>query len=235
MGYSSANPVATGDGVVFTEMQTKKYEAILLENATFREITMSGDVLSVAGGGKTPLVYSELTGRRSFITSLPIEPLGAANETLTEGQEPALSANGKWLAFIREEHGQGSAWLLATDSKDARLMVLPNNYHVLEVTVTSEGDVIAAAGRTSDPHLFLVRHRTGEVVELNEFPHPARYPSVSPDGDRLAFSRREHGFWHLLIREVSTGREQQLTHASCNAVSPSWENSSTLLYVTDCG
>jgi hypothetical protein len=51
----------------------------------------------------------------------------------------------------------------------------------------------------------------------------------------LAFSRREHGFWHLLIREFATGREQQLTHASCNAVSPSWENSSTLLYATDCG
>ena len=114
-------------------------------------------------------------------------------------------------------------------------MVLPNTYHVLEATVTSDGDVIAAAGRTSDPHLLLVRHRTGEVVELTEFPHPARYPSVSPDGERLAFSRREHGFWHLVIREFTTGREQQLTHASCNAVSPSWEDSSTLLYATDCG
>ena len=114
-------------------------------------------------------------------------------------------------------------------------MVLPTTYHVLGVSVTSDGDVIAAAGRVSDPHLFLVRHRTGEVVELTEFPHPARYPSVSPDGRRLAFSRREHGFWHLLIREFATGREQQLTHASCNAVSPAWENSSTLLYATDCG
>ena len=114
-------------------------------------------------------------------------------------------------------------------------MVLPSTYHALEVSVTSDGDVIAAAGRTSDPHLFLVRHRTGEVVELTEIPHPARYPSVSPDGKRLAFSRREHGFWHLVVREFASGGEQQLTHASCNAVSPSWENAETLLYATDCG
>ena len=234
-GYRSANPVSIGDGVAFTEMQPRKYGAVLLEEGTFRDIPMSGDVLSIAGARTIPVLYSELTGHQSFVTRLPIEEPGSAIETLTEGQDPALSANGKWLAFIREEHGQGSAWLLVTDSKDVPLMVLPNTYHVLGVSVTSEGDVIAAAGRTSDPHLFLVRHRTGEVVELTEFLHPARYPSVSPDGKRLAFSRREHGFWHLLIREFATGREQQLTHASCNAVSPSWENSSTLLYATDCG
>jgi dipeptidyl aminopeptidase/acylaminoacyl peptidase len=216
-------------------MQPKKYGAVLLKEATFRDIPMLGDALSIAGARTITALYSELTGHQSFITRLPIEEPGSAIEALTEGQEPALSANGKWLAFVREEHGQSSGWLLATDSKNVSLMVLPGTYHVLDLSVTSEGDVIAAAGRTSDPHLFLVRHRTGEVVELTEFPHPARYPSVSPDGERLAFSRRDHGFWHLLIREFATGREQQLTHASCNAVSPSWENSSTLLYATDCG
>jgi hypothetical protein len=234
-GYRSANPVSVGEGMAFTEMQPRKYGGVLLKKGTFRDIPMSGDVLSIAGAGTIPVLYSELTGHQSFITRLPIEEPASAIETLTEGHDPALSANGKWLGFIREERGQGSAWLFATDSKDTPLMVLPNTYHVLEATVTSDGDVIAAAGRTSDPRLFLVRHRTGEVAELTEFPHPARYPSVSPDGERLAFSRREHGFWHLVIREFATGREQQLTHASCNAVSPSWENSSTLLYATDCG
>jgi hypothetical protein len=234
-GNRAANPVSTGDGVAFTEMQPRRYGAVLLKEATFRDIPMSGDALSVAGAGRIRTLYSELTGHQSFITRLPIGDSRSAIETLTEGQEAALSANGKWLAFVREDHGRGSAWLLATDTKNVPLLVLPRSDHVLDVSVTSEGDVIAAAGRTSDPHLFLVQHRTGEVAELTEFPHPARYPSVSPDGERLAFSRRDHGFWHLVIREFATGREQQLTHASCNAVSPSWEDSSTLLYATDCG
>ena len=64
---------------------------------------------------------------------------------------------------------------------------------------------------------------------------PVRYPAISPDGKRLAFSRRESGSWHLFVRELAGGREQQLTTAACNATSPSWEDANTLLYITDCG
>ena len=234
-GYRSANPVPVAGSVVFTEMQLRKYQPVLLKGAAFREIPMSGDVLSVAGAGTIPVLYSELTGHQSFIVRLPIERLGSAPEILAEGQDPALSNNGEWLAFIREDRGRSAAWLLGTNSKDAPQMVLPSAYHPLDVSVTSDGNVIAAAGRVSDPHLFLVRHSTGEVVALTEFPHAARYPSISPDGKRLAFSRRDHGSWHLVVHELATGYEQQLTDASCNAISPSWENAQTLLYATDCG
>jgi Tol biopolymer transport system component len=62
-----------------------------------------------------------------------------------------------------------------------------------------------------------------------------RYPAISPNGKMLAFSRRESGAWHLFVRELGSGREQQLTSAACNAISPSWEDARTLLYVSDCG
>ena len=234
-GYRAANPVPVPGGVVFTVMQSRKYQPVLLKEAIFHDIPMSGDVLSVAGAESTPLLYSELTGQRSFIVKLPIDRLGSAPEILAEGQDPVLSNNAEWLTFIREEQGRSTVWLLATDSKDGPVMVLPGDYHPIDVSVMSGGDVIAAAGRVSDPHLFLIKHSTGEVAALHEFPHPARYPSVSPDGKRLAYSRRDYGFWHLVVREFATGYEQQLTHASCNATSPSWENDQTLLYATDCG
>jgi hypothetical protein len=234
-GYRSANPVAIPDGVVLTEMQPRKYQPMLFKEGAFRDIPMSGDVLSVAGARTIPVLYSELTGQQSFIVRLPIERLGSAPEILAEGQDAALSNDGEWLAFIREEQGRSTVWLLATDSTDGPVMVLPSEYHPIDVSVTFGGDVITAAGLVSDPHLFLIKHSTGEVAALREFPHPARYPSISPDGKRLAFSRRDHGSWHLVVRELATGYEQQLTHASCNAISPSWENAQTLLYATDCG
>jgi len=234
-GYRSANPVAIPDGVVLTEMQPRKYQPMLFKEGAFRDIPMSGDVLSVAGAGTVPALYSELTGQQSFIVRLPIERLGSAPEILAEGQDAALSNDGEWLAFIREEQGRSTVWLLTIDSTDGPVMVLPSDYHPIDVSVTFGGDVITAAGLVSDPHLFLIKHSTGEVAALREFPHPARYPSISPDGKRLAFSRRDHGSWHLVVREFATGYEQQLTHASCNAISPSWENAQTLLYATDCG
>ncbi len=234
-GYRSANPVPVGDQVAFTEMQRGKYGAAVLAEGAVREIPLPGDVLSVSGSATGTVLYSELAGQRSVIVSLPVERPGSASETLTEGQEPSLSPNGKWLAFIREEQGRGTVWLLATDSKDLPQAVLANTYQPLDVTATDDGDVIAAAGSVSDPHLVLVKHGTHEVAVLSAFPHPARYPSISPDGKRLAFSRGDRGSWHLAVRTLATGFEQQLTHASCNAISPSWENTQTLLYATDCG
>jgi Glycosyltransferase family 87/WD40-like Beta Propeller Repeat len=234
-GYRFADPVPVGDGVAFTVMQPDKYGAALVTGEAVREIPMSGDVLSVAGSETSGLLYSELTARKSLLARVPVDQAGSTPESLTEGQEPALSANGKWLAFIREEQGRVSVWLLATDSKDAAQKVLPSTYQPLEVTVTDDGDVIAAAGTVSDPHLVIVRRGTRDVAMLSAFPHPARYPSISPDGKRLAFSRRDYGFWHLVVHRLATGDEQQLTHASCNASSPSWANAQTLLYATDCG
>jgi Glycosyltransferase family 87/WD40-like Beta Propeller Repeat len=234
-GYRFADPVPVREGVAFTVMQPANYGAALFANGAVREIPMSGDVLSIAGSEKSSLLYSELTARKSLVARVPVDRAGSTPETLTEGQEPALSPNGKWLAFIREEQGRGTVWLLATDSKDASQKVLPSTYQPLEVTVTDDGDVIAAAGRASDPHLVLVRRGTGDVTAFPAFTHPARYPSISPDGKRLAFSRRDYGFWHLVVRTLATGDEQQLTHASCNASSPAWANAQTLLYATDCG
>jgi len=234
-GYRAANPVTTADGVVFTEMEQKNYDAVRLADGAFRDIPVWGNVLAVAGAATSPALYLELTQRQSIIVRLPMDRPGSAAETLTGGQEPALSPNAKWLAFIREEQGRNAVWLSAIDSKDGPQMVLPSTYNPIDVSVTSEGDVIAAVGDVSDPHLFLVRHETQALTALPALPHPARYPSISPDGQQLAFSRRDHGSWHLVVHELATGYEQQLTHASCNAISPSWENARTLLYATDCG
>jgi hypothetical protein len=234
-GYRFANPVPVADGMAFSEMQPTKYAAVLLTRGAFEKIAMSGDALSVAGSETSSLLYSELTGRRSFVVRIPVESIRSDPQTVSEGQEPALSPNGKWLAFIREDRGRGTVWLLATDSKDGPHTVLPSSYRPLDLTVTDDGDVIAAAGDVSDPHLLLIRRGTREVAALPAFPHPARYPSISPDGQRLAFSRRDGGSWHLIVRTLATAYEEQLTHASCNAISPSWMNAQTVLYASDCG
>jgi Glycosyltransferase family 87/WD40-like Beta Propeller Repeat len=231
-GYRFANPVPLANGVAFTDMETGKYRPMLLINGVVYDVSVSGDALSVAGSPSTDRLYSELAGLRSFLVTIPS---AGVTETISEGQDPALSSNGEWLAFIREEQGSTTGWLLATDSAVAPQLVLPSTYQPLDVAVTNEGDVIAAAGKVSDPHLLLARHEMHEVTQLSEFRHPVRYPAISPDGKRLAFSRREGGSWHLFARTFATGYEQQITHAPCNAVSPSWEDNHTLLYATDCG
>jgi hypothetical protein len=231
-GYRFANPVPLASGVALTNMESGKYRPMLLTGGTAYDMQMPGDALSVAGSGSNKLLYSELAGQKSFLVRIPS---AGVSETITEGQDPALSSNGTWLAFIREERGSRTGWLLATNFPAAPQLVLPDKYQPLDVTVTDDGDVFASAGRVSDPHLLLVRHQTHEVTQLSDFRHPIRYPAISPNGTRIAFSRREGGSWHMFVRTFATGYEQQVTHTPCNAISPSWQDNHTLLYATDCG
>jgi hypothetical protein len=235
-GYRAGNPVPVAGGIAFAEMQRRGYSAVLLRDGEFRELGMPGDVLAVAGSPVSSVLYAELTGNRSFIVRVPTDRFDSAPETVSDGQDPALSPNGKWLVFIRETGEGSTAWLLPTDSTATTpQMLLAAFYHPIDVSVTSEGDVIASVGKVSNPHLVLVRRLTQQVTLLPGFPEPARYPSISPDGKRIAFSRRDHGSWHLAVRDLTNGLERQITHGSCNAISPSWQNAQSLLYATDCG
>jgi hypothetical protein len=234
-GFRFANPVPIAQGIAFTDMEGGKYSpALLTDGLTYAVSSLAGDALSVAGSPSGDALYSELSGQMSLLVKLSTQPMAAVVKTIGEGQDPTLSANGKWLAFIREEHGSRTAWLWATDSPAAPQLVLPSTYQPLDLSVTNDGDVIAAAGKVSDPRLLLVRRETQVVTWLSES-RPMRYPAISPDGARLAFSRREGGSWHLFARTLATGKEQQLTHAPCNAISPAWADNHTLLYATDCG
>jgi hypothetical protein len=233
--YMFANPVPVMDQLAYTEMRPTKYGIAFLRSGAVDEIPVPEDVLAVAGSAASSSLYSELSSRRSVIATITDNHFGSMPQVITDGQHPALSPNGKWLAIINETLGRGTVTLLATDAPDHAQVVLPSTYNSLEVTVSNDGNVIAAAGSVSDPHLLFANSRTGEITQLDPSAHPARYPSISPDGRRLAYTRRVQGSWLLFVRTLATGYDEQLTHAACNAYSPSWADIHTLLYATDCG
>jgi hypothetical protein len=234
-GYSASNPVAIGDRVVFTEMFDQKYAALSWQNGEMREIPLSTDVLSIGGNQRSPVGYFEQVTRQSSIVRLSLASSNPITEYLSEGQRPTVSSDGRWLAFIREEQGRAAVWLMDPESERTAQLIGNDARNILDVSVTSEGDLIAAVGPVSEPHLALVRRSTGMVEPLTEIAGAARYPAISHDGKRLAFSRRKWGSWQLVVRDLATGAEQQLTHTACNATVPSWEDANTLLYATDCG
>ena len=233
-GYRFANPVAVGGSVAYTEMRRNNYGVGVATGGAVNELSLSGDALSLAGSSNGTALYAELTARESLLVELPVDQRSNPI-VLTEGQEPTLSANGNWLAFIREDQGKRTAWLQGFAPRTAAQAVLPGAYQPLDLTVSNDGDVIAAAGKASNPRLLRVIRGTGEVTPLSEFSPPVRYPSISPDGQRLAYSRRDRGCWHLCVRNLATGSERKLTRGWCNALSPSWADAQTLLYATDCG
>jgi Glycosyltransferase family 87/WD40-like Beta Propeller Repeat len=237
LGYASFNPVATSRGVAAIEMVDKGYRAVMISDGRTIPMPGSGDVLSIAASAQAPFVYFELVDHVSHILRLASDRISqpdAVSEYVTEGQQPSISYDGRWLAFLRDDQGRTKIWL-SRDGREPEAVGDGQNLSILEMSVSTEGDIVAAVGGAAYPHLVLLRNSTGEAKSLEEIAGAVRYPAVSPDSGRLAFSRRESGSWHLFVRDLSTGSEQRLTDGACNATSPAWDDRNRLLYATDCG
>ena len=234
---ASFNPVATSGGVAAVAMVDQGYRAVMVSDGHTISMPAPGDVLSMAASPHSPFAYFELVNNHSQILRLPSDQVGrtdAFSEYVTEGQQPAISYDGRWLAFLRDDHGRSSIWL-SHDGGEPEAIAVGQNLSVLEMSVTTDGDIVAALGGAAYPHLVLLRYATREVSRPGEIAGAVRYPAVSPESGRVAFSRRESGSWHLFVRDLSTGIEQRLTSGACNATSPAWEGPHTLLCATDCG
>lgn len=232
--FRYADPIAaSGQTYLFTEMLTRGYVAAVLEARQVNLVPLPGDALSLAGSADSPVAYSEASTLRSAIYRLNVASRSA--NQLVHGQQPAISANGEWLAFLREEGARTSIWLLDAVSGGSPQLMYESGERIFEMALTREGDLILAKGSVISSRLFVVKRQTKKIELMADIPGSVRYPALSVGATQLAFSRRDRGSWHLMVRDLATGADRQLTDGSCNALSPTWENDETLLYATDCG
>jgi len=214
-------------------MLDTRYGAFALNDNHFRSLALDGDVLSMGGSRDDVGGYFEIASRRSSIVRLPLR-LDGSYESIADGQQPVVSADGKSLAFLREQPSEHTLWLCATDYKREPGAILRTTEPILEFTLADSRDLIVAIGPAGNPRLVRV-HEAGALMEPLPIRGPARYPALSPDGSRLAFSRRKGGSWQLVVRDLGTGVERPLTDSMCNATQAFWEGDDSLLYATDCG
>jgi Tol biopolymer transport system component len=156
----------------------------------------------------------------------------------SDAESPAISADGKYVAFIREIEGRGALWIATLDRR-GKLESGPNRilgqpYDVRDVTFASSGWMMFAArvnGRISifnmvqgeKPRLFL---SPDEEVDS---------PAISPDERFVAFRKLVHNRWQLAYVDVAMGHEHVLTSGDCNSYSPTWIGPLKIAYATDCG
>ncbi len=184
---------------------------------------------------KSEIVRFPLAGLPPTPTQLPIE--------VADAEQPVVSPDGEWLAFIRETQGRGSLWVKDlraptphTLLQDTEWKVVDQTYDVLDVAFFPNRRIAFAAQPDKRPELFVADPVSRHVAPLIASNQPIRYPAVSPDGHWLAYSREAGGAWQLGVKNFSSGEERRLTSADCNSITPAWlSDSKTLVYATDCG
>ena len=187
-------------------------------------------------------LWVEMSGRVSNIVR--VSPRFPARGPLSEvevknGEQPSVSPDGAWLAFIRENHGRGGLWIKQLAKSGGtpggeEQEVVKDSYDVWEGAF-EPGDrhIIFAAAMTGQPELYSLDLRSSEISKM-PIAGPARYPAFSPDGQWLAYSRCERGSWHLFVMRQGSTASRRITDGECNSVSPVWEpDSKSVIYATD--
>jgi len=243
--YLDTDPVVAGQDVLLTMMVDEGYRTGVARQGSLERLSSRVDSFHPASvRGST---WVELAGVKSRIVRFPLNAKGLPAESglveAEDAEKPSISPDGRWLAFIRELSGRGSLWVkeVRPDSAGGRRQAIekqisPPNLDVLEAALGVGDDIVfSAIGSSGSPALFETTPEGGDVTPDRERA-PRRFPAVSPDGRRLAFSQREGSNWQLWIRDLATGAERRLTVGDCNSTAPAWyPDSKRLVYATDCG
>jgi hypothetical protein len=238
-GFLNANPQAVGIGVGYVAFTLSGYHLMTEDrNGVWANPSANSpdDELSFTSGFGNVRPEKILMERALSPRSRIVDVRTPSHVVVDDAHEPMLSADGKSLAFMRDDNGRGRlmvrrAFESGTASESA---LTPPSLNVYEASFLSEREYAFSAvehGRPPQIYLNDATHANAPIA-LGE----SRYPALSPDGQWMVYSRFDHGVWNLWLRDQRTGLTRRIADVPCNQIQSAWEgDSKTLLYSTDCG
>jgi hypothetical protein len=191
--------------------------------------------------------WVELASTTSKVVRFPVAgvppPVGDWAVEIEGAEDPVVSSDARWLGFLREDHGRNRLFLLdrrqptsgrSPVDRGREVTAAPSD--VLDFGFFPDGRIVLSANRDRRSRLFSGDERAARFIEIDTSERPARFPAISPDGERLAYSREERGQWQLWVLQLASGRQNRLTTGDCNSIMPAWaRDSTTIVYASDCG
>jgi len=170
------------------------------------------------------LVFSAFVGGNWDIYTLNLEDGSAFRLTTdpAEDLEPALSPDGRKLAFSSHRDGNWEIYILDETGQLARLTY--DTHFDGAPAWSPDGRYIAFESyRAGDLDIWVMKADGSELRNLTaEEPAGDCDPAWSPDGRYIAFSSWRYGDKDIFLVDVETGQVTQLTNATTDEDSPAW-------------
>jgi hypothetical protein len=232
--YMAADPAVDEDAVVFVGLTGDGYGLAVHKDGVAKADGDGGaDVLAVAAA-QGHRWMEQAAHESTIVLRADGRAVVANGGTIAQAERPVASFDGRWLAYLREDHGRARVWLRALgQAGSADRPATPPELNVMEMTFLASGEIVFAARSGGRPGLFATEQGGGiRSLDLAG----ARYPAVSPDGRWLAYAQMQGGSWNLWLRDLASGETRRVTDADCNTTEPAWAvDSKTLVYASDCG
>jgi hypothetical protein len=241
--YLRIAPISSRDALLYVAMLRNGYR--ILRDGTSYSLNLQGDTytpdqLSFATNrldGDAWIEEASEGGSRLIHFAAGVPDPGAC--PISDAESPALSADGSRLAFLREDHGHGSLWMIdrkncaANQGAVSPVRLTSAAYDVRTLGAGPSGTFLISAIEKGRERIYTVspQHSMQLLIDDDGAPNS---PAVSPSGKLLAMRKLVSGRWQLVLVDLSSGKRTQLTSGDCSAYTPSWKDNNTLLYATDC-
>lgn len=129
------------------------------------------------------IVYATTVGGRNGLWLTDADGGGQKQLDLSNGWQPTVSADGRWLAFISTQSGNNDVWRMEFGGG---LKQLTSGHTTSHPGITSDGKwVFFAYRRGNEIALWRVPSEGGKPAQLNN--QYSLYPALSPDGKLIAY------------------------------------------------
>jgi hypothetical protein len=247
------DPVVTSEGLFFTALVPKSlpsvpntYAVHELKAGSVMSFAVGGDWFHPAMGKDGHRAWAEVatsSGSRvvRFSAAFPSSSTDDITVEAEDAQQPVVPPDGELLAFIRQVKGRDGLWIqpISAGQLEARTgerQIVGSQYDVREAAFFPDHRIVFSSKRDGRFRLYEFNPASEAIEEMNVPTCSARYPAISPDRERIAFSCEQGGTWQIHVMDLRTREQVQLTNADCNSVSSVWTlDSKELIYATDCG
>ncbi|MBL8206269.1 MAG: PD40 domain-containing protein [Blastocatellia bacterium] len=164
-------------------------------------LTADGLTMAFSSSGKIEMMKFDGQGRRELVA--------VDNNS---NVAPAISPNGKWVAFMSNRGGANELWLVDTNTRELRQ--LTKNSGViggLNWSADSQRIVFTTTATTSKlTGIALAEVATGAFQLVTEAGDGEA--AISPDGSRIVFTSNRSGDPELYLLNLNTNAVQRLTN-----------------------
>lgn len=164
----------------------------------------------------------KMTFDGEVVSTLTHGPNGAMNV------EPAISADGKKLAFSSDRSGRPMLYTMNSDGTNIKRITFAGVFNSAP-SWSPDGTKIAFAGQSEDHFDIFVMNADGsEMKRLTSAKKPSgkwssnEDPSFSPDGRFVMYTSNRTGKNQIYISTVDGSEERRVTSDSANYFKPKW-------------